>query len=34
MKKCKWLAEFEGICCNADCKYYEIEEKCNEINKC
>lgn len=21
MKKCKWLAEFEGICCNADSKY-------------
>ena len=21
MKKCKWLAEFEGICCNADCEY-------------
>ena len=21
MKKCKWLAEFEGVCCNASCMY-------------
>lgn len=20
-KTCDWLAEFEGICCNADCEY-------------
>ena len=20
-QKCKWLAEFEGICCNGDCEF-------------
>ena len=31
--KCKWLAEFEWICCNGDCQYvadnppYKCESK-------